>query len=184
MQLLRTLRLIGLGLSVVPAARTQKPSASGTLNVQLTNTSAIVMLLNSNPNGIALGNAGTSAATMDFGSVADYSSSLGTGVSESSGKQSFTVSSPFDLRIEMGGTSSTSYTLTAALAANAPTGMAIEMNNVSLTTAAQTITTTGTYFSNSSHTVKLVISTAASGSGGPATGTQLTSTIDLTATAN
>lgn len=184
MQLLRTLRLIGLALAVVPAAVTRTQSATGALNVQLTNTSAIVMLLNSNANGIALGNSGTSAATMDFGTVADYNSSLTTGVSESSGKTSFSVSSPVDLDIEMSGLSSTSYTLTAALAANAPTGMTIEMNNTALTTTAQTITSTGSYFTDTSHTVKLVISTAASGSGGPATGTQLTSTIDLTATAN
>lgn len=184
MQLLRTFRLIGLGLSLVPVAKAQKPSASGTLNVQLTNTSAIVMLLNSNPNGIALGNAGTSAATMDFGTVADYGSTPATGVTEKSGKTSFTISSPFDLQIEMSGSSSTSYTLTAALAANAPAGITIDMNATTLSTTAQTITATGSYFSNTSHTVKLVISTAASGSGGPVTGTQLTSTIDLTATAN
>ena len=87
MQLLRTFRLIVLGLWLVPAAATQKTSASGTLNVQLTNTSAIVMLLNSNPNGIALGNTGTSAATMDFGTVADYGSTPATGVTERSGKK-------------------------------------------------------------------------------------------------
>lgn len=184
MQLLRTLRLIGLVLFVIPAAVTRTQSATGTLNVQLTNASTIVMLLNSNPNGIALGNSGTSAATMDFGTVADYNSSLTTGVSENSGKNSFTVSSPFDLQVDIGGSSSAGYTLTAALAANAPTGMTVELNSTTLTTTAQTITTSGNYFANSSHSLKLVISTAASGSGGPVTGTQQTSTIDLTATAN
>ncbi|MFP5235036.1 MAG: hypothetical protein ACLGSD_03970 [Acidobacteriota bacterium] len=184
MQLLRTLRLIGLGLSVIPAAKTQKASTSGTLNVQLTNTSAIVMLLNSNPNGIALGNTGTSAATMNFGTVSDYNSSPATGVTVKSGKTSFTASSPFDIRIEMSGSSSTSYTLSAALASTAPTGITIDLNSTTLTTTAQTITATGSYFSNTSHTLKLIISTAAPGSGGPVTGTQFTSTIDLTATAN
>lgn len=183
MQTQRALPILALGMFFIPPAAARPQTATGALSVQLTNSSALVMVFNSDASGVALGNTGTSAVTLGFGTVADYKVPSA-GVTETSGSSTFTVSSPFDVYVEMGGSSSTSYSLAAALAATAPTGLSVKLDSTTLSTTAQTFSTNGTYFSNVPHTVSFVLSTAASGSGGPATGTQLTSTIDLTATAN
>jgi len=183
MQTRRSIPVIALGLLLNPVAAVRSQTATGALTVKLTNSSALVMVFNSDASGVALGNTGTSAVTLGFGTVADYKSPS-TGVTETPGSSSFTVSSPFDVYVEVGGSSSASYSLAGSLASTAPTGLQVKLDSTTLTTTAQTFSTNGTYFSNAAHTVSLVISTAASGSGGPVTGTQLTSTIDLTATAN
>jgi hypothetical protein len=83
-----------------------------------------------------------------------------------------------------GGLTSTTYTLTANLAAAAPTGMNYKVDAVTLTTALQTIQVNGTYNIDVAHNLDLIISTAAPGAGGPAVNTPITTTINFTATAN
>jgi hypothetical protein len=90
----------------------------------------------------------------------------------------------FDVNVIEGGLTSANYTLTANLAAAAPTGMTYKIDAVSLTTAAQTITTNGTYNADVAHNLGLVVSMAAPGAGGPAVGFPITATINFTATAN
>src|SRR5579875_2438527 len=155
----------------------------GTLNVELQNGSGLQLVFQSDASGVTLGNPGTSAATLAFGTVSEYGS-LGANITRTVGTSSFTVSTPFDVNVEESGTTSASYTLSAQLSAAAPTGITIEVDSVALSTSSQTISTTGSYGSNVAHTLSAVISTSASGAGGPTTGTQLTSTIDFTATAN
>jgi len=96
----------------------------------------------------------------------------------------FTVRTIFDVNVIEGGLTSANYTLTAALAAAAPTGFAYQVDAVTLTTVAQTITTTGAYNADVAHNLSLVVSTAAPGAGGPAVGTPITATLNFTATAN
>lgn len=175
--------VLAFGILVIPALAARAQSATGTLTVDLTNASALIMVFNSDVAGLTLGNPGTSAATLGFGTVANYKTPA-IGVTQTSSSSSFTVSSPFDVYVELGGATSANYNLTAAIAAKAPTGLSVKMDSTTLTTKAQTVSTTGIYFSNVAHTVSLVVSTAPSGSGGPATGTQLNATINLTATAN
>lgn len=159
------------------------PTASGSLAVQLQNGSGLLMVLFSDPSGVTLGNSGTSAASLAFGTVGAYGT-LGANITRVNGSSSFTVSTPFDINVQISGITSSSYTLTAALASAAPTGVTIQVDSVSLTTTSQSVQTNGSYGSNVSHTLSAVILTAASGSGGPTTGTQLTSTINFVATAN
>jgi len=158
-------------------------STTGTLNVELENGSGLIMVFNSDASGVTLGNPGTSAATLAFGTVSEYGS-LGTGVTRTIGTSSFTVSTPFDVNVEESGTTSSTYSLAAALSATAPTGITIEVDSVTLSTTSQTVSTTSSYGGNIAHTLSAVVSTSASGAGGPTTGTQLTSTINFTATAN
>lgn len=169
-------------MAAVPASG-RGQSATGTLNVQLTNSPALIMVFNSDSAGVTLGNAGTAAVTASLGTVADYKSPSA-GMTQTNGSTSFTVSTRFDVYVEMGGSSSASYSLAASLATAAPTGISVKLDSTTLSTTSQTVSTGGTYFSDAAHTVSFVVSTGPSGSGGPATGTQLTSTINLTATAN
>ena len=55
----------------------------------------------------------------------------------------FTVRTIFDVQVVQGGLNSTTYTLTANLAAAAPTGLSYKVDAVTLTTVAQTIQVNG-----------------------------------------
>jgi hypothetical protein len=181
---IRALALLAMGALQVSLLSAQThPTANGSLTVQLQNGSGLQMVLYSDPSGVSLGNSGTANATLAFGNVAAYGT-LNSNVTRSNGTNSFTVSTPFDVNVQVSGIASTSYTLSASLASAAPTGVTLQVDSVSLSTSSQSVQTNGTYGSNVSHTLSAVILTAASGSGGPTTGTQLTSTINFVATAN
>ena len=178
-RLLALLALAALG----PAFALAQTTASGSLAVQLQNGSGLQMVLYSDPSGVTLGNSGTAAASLNFGNVSAYGS-LGANVTRTNKSGSFTVSTPFDINVQVSGLASTSYTLSASLASTAPTGITLQVDAVSLTTTSQSIQTNGTYGTNVSHSLSAVVLTTAYGSGGPQTGTQLTSTINFVATAN
>jgi len=162
----------------------QNPTATGTINAVLINKSGISLIFDTDAGGVALGNTGSSIASLNFGNISAFGP-LSPGVSRPVvGAASYTVSTLFDVRVDQGGLTSTSYTLSAQLAAAAPTGFTYTVDAVTLTTAAQTIQTNGAYASDVQHTLNLVVSTAAPGSGGPAVGTPLTTTINFTATSN
>lgn len=90
-------------------------TASGTLAVTATVQSSISMLFNSNAGGVALGNAGTNAATLNFGNISAYGT-LAAGVSRTVGAANFTVSTPFNVVVQQANGSSANYSLTATLA--------------------------------------------------------------------
>jgi hypothetical protein len=94
------------------------------------------------------------------------------------------VQTSFDVNVIEGGLTSANYTLTANLAAAAPTGISYKVDAVSLTTAAQTIQANGTYNTDVLHSLGLVVSMSPPGAGGPAVGFPITATINFTATAN
>jgi hypothetical protein len=172
--------LLAAGTSAALAAQT---SSSGTLNVVLQNGTGLQMVLNSDSSGVTLGNAGTSSATLGFGTVGAYGTPA-TNVTRTNQTSTFTVSTFFDVEVAESGLSSTSYTLAASLSSTAPTGLTVQVDSVTLSTTSATISTSGSYSTNVRHTLSVVVSTAASGSGGPTTGTQLSSTINLVATSN
>ena len=158
-------------------------TAQGTVNATLVNLSGIAIAFYSDSSGVTLGGSGTSSATLNMGNISAYGS-LSAGVTRSNVTQTnFTVSTPFDVYV-MGGVTSTNYSLTAQLASAAPTGFTCKLDTLTLTTAAQTVTTSGTYNTSTQHTFNLVVSAAAPGSGGPAVGTPQNTTINFVATAN
>jgi hypothetical protein len=162
----------------------QAPTASGTINATLNNKNGIALVFDSDPSGVALGNPGTSAATLGFGNVSAFGP-LSPGVTRPSvTAANFTVRSIFDVQVIQGGLGSTSYTLSASLAGPAPTGLSYKVDTVTLTAAAQNIQTNGVYDTDVAHNLDMVVSTASPGAGGPAVGTPLTTTINFTATAN
>jgi hypothetical protein len=175
------LAMLSLGL-VVSGASAQ--TAQGTINAQLNNKSGITIVFDSDPSGVTLGNAGTSSATLNFGAISAYAP-LSAGVSRPSvTATNFTVSTPFDVHVVIGGANSAGYTLNASLAAPAATGVTYQVDTLTLTTAAQTVTANGPYNTDVLHNLNLVVSTAAPGAGGPATGTPIATTLNFVATAN
>lgn len=162
----------------------QNPTATGVINATLINKDGITLIFDSDPQSVTLGGTGTSAASLSFGNVSAFGP-LAAGVTRPTvTATNYTVRSLFDIQVIQGGLTSTTYTLQAQLAAAAPTGISYRVDAITLSTAAQTLQTTATYGIDIQHSLDLVISKAAPGAGGPATGTPLTTTINFTATAN
>jgi hypothetical protein len=178
---MRTLAIAALTLS---SAALSGQTASGVINGTLNNKNGISLVFNSDGAGVALGNSGTSAASVDFGTISAFGA-LSAGVTRPSvTAANFTVQTIFDVNVSQGGLASANYTLTANLAAVAPTGFTYKIDAVTLTTAAQTIQANGAYSTDVAHNLGLVVLTAAPGAGGPAVGSPITATINFTATAN
>ena len=174
--------LVGL-LLTAPALLAQNPTATGVINGTLVNKDGIAIVFNTDPGGVALGGSGTSAVSANFGTVSAFGP-LSAGVTRPAvTATTFTVRTIFDVQVIPGGTS-TSYNLSANLAAAAPTGFTYAVDAITLTTVAQTLQTNATYNINVAHNLNLTISRAAPGAGGPAVGTPITATINFTATAN
>lgn len=169
---------------VASAALAQNPTAQGTINATLINSSGLAIAFDSSSSGIPLGASGSSAATLNFGTISAYGS-VPAGVTRTGPSGgSFTVSTPFNVKVSMGGLNSQSYTLTAQLAAAAPTGLTYKVDSVTMSTGSQTVQSNGTYGTDIGHTLYLQALTASVGAGGPAVGSALTGTINFTATAN
>ena len=176
-----TLAVMLLLLSASALAQT---TATGVINGVLVNKNGISLQFDTDPGGVTLGAAGTNAATANFGVVSAFGPLSGGVTRPSVTAANFTVRTIFDVQVIQGGLSSTTYTLTANLAAAAPTGMSYKVDAVTLTTVAQTIQVNASYDVDIAHNLDLVVSTAAPGAGGPAVGTPITTTINFTATAN
>lgn len=166
------------------ASLTAQTTATGVINGTLINKNGISIQFDTDPAGVTLGAAGTSAATANFGTVSAFGP-LAAGVTRPSvTAANFTVRTIFDVQVIQGGLTSTTYTLTANLAAAAPTGLNYKVDAITLTTALQTIQINGAYNTDIAHNLDLIVSTAAPGGGGPAVNTPITTTINFTATAN
>jgi len=177
----------GAGLAALMlygASLVAQTTATGVINGSLVNKNGISIQFDTDPAGVTLGAAGTNAATANFGAVSAFGPLSGGVTRPSVTAANFTVRTIFDVQVIQGGLTSTTYTLTANLAAAAPTGMNYKVDAVTLTTAAQTIQVNGAYSTAIPHNLDLVVSTAAPGAGGPAVGTPITTTINFTATAN
>lgn len=171
-------------LLLCSATLVAQTTATGTINATLINKSGITLVFDSDPGGVVLGGSGSSAASVNLGTISAFGP-LAPGVTRPTVTAgNYAVRTLFDVQVIQGGLTSPSYTLTAQLAAVAPTGFTYGIDAVTLTTAAQTIQNNGTYNTDVQHTLKLTVSTAAPGAGGPAVGTPLTTTINFTATSN
>jgi hypothetical protein len=171
-------------LMLCGASLAAQTTATGVINGSLVNKNGISIQFDTDPAGVTLGAAGTNAATANFGSVSAFGPLAGGVTRPSVTAANFTVRTIFDVQVIQGGLNSTTYTLTANLAAAAPTGMSYKVDAITLTTALQTIQVNGAYNTDIAHNLDLIVSTAAPGAGGPAVNTPITTTINFTATAN
>jgi hypothetical protein len=158
-------------------------TGTAVLNVEEINEPGISIFFVQDPSGVAM-TGGAFNAAVDFTTVSAFGS-LPSGVTRPSVTLSnYTVETLFDIDVELGGVTSSSYTLQADTASAAPTGFTYAVNGVSLTTSLQTVESSGTYGTNEPYTLDIIISTAAPGSGGPTVGSALSDTLNFTATAN
>jgi hypothetical protein len=171
-------------ITITASANGASATASATLNIEEINQPGISIFLAEDTSGAPV-SGGAFNASLNFGTVA-AAGSLPTGVTRPAvTASSFTVATIVDINVQKsGGFSSSNYTMRAALGAATPTGLTYQADGVTLTTSAQTLTSTGTYNTNQPYTLDIVISTKAPGSGGPTVGALLSDTIDFTATAN
>ncbi len=152
-RLWKTRVLIGLLSIVCCVSAAGQVTASGTVNATLIHKSGIALVFDSASSGVPLGANGAAAATLDFGSIAAYGT-VPAGVTRTGPTGgSFTVSTPFNVKVTMGGLTSSTYTLTAQLAAAAPTGLTYKVDSVTLTTGIQTVHGNGTYGTDVGHTM-------------------------------
>ncbi|HKD81799.1 MAG TPA: hypothetical protein VKH81_19050 [Candidatus Angelobacter sp.] len=181
---IRKLAILALVLAAGSAMSVAQNTATGVINATLINKNGISLQFDSDPAGVTLGAAGTSAATAGFGTISAFGPLSGGVTRPSVTAANFTVRTIFDVQVVQGGLTSPTYTLSANLASAAPTGMTYKIDAVSLTTTAQTIQTNGAYNTDVAHNLDLVVSTSAPGAGGPVVNTTITTTINFTATAN
>jgi len=130
--------------------------ASAQLN-QLT----LVIAFDSDPAGISLAGSGTSSATLAFGSVQAFGGTLPSGVTETVGASSWTLSTSIDVNVQKGmldvlDALSTSYTLTAQLQ-SADSQNTWKWNSTVLSPSSTTITSSGVYGSTPSYGFSLTI---------------------------
>lgn len=154
-------------------------TASGTLTVSATVNSAINLVFNSDPAGVALtSGAGTNNAALAFGNVSAFGG-VAAGVTRTVVPgTSFTVSTPVDVQVNQSNSSSANYTLKAQLgSADAANTWQVAGNTIT-NASATTITATGAYGSNASNAVAITVPFTT------ASGTSISNTINFTATSN
>jgi hypothetical protein len=151
-------------------------STTGTVTVTATTVASISLTFESDGSGITLGNAGTAAVTVAFGSVQAYGGTVPTGVTKNvNGTTNWSLSTPIDVVVEVANQNSSNYTLTAALQ-NADSTNGWALGATSLSTTPSSLTSTGAY-GTTPYTLTLTIPfSEAAGA--------INNTINFTATAN
>jgi hypothetical protein len=181
-QIRTTVAIAALLLSLPAFA--QQTTATGVINATLTHKNGIALVFDTDPAGVTLGAPGTSAATLNFGTISAFGP-LSPGVTRTSvTTTNFTVRTAFDVQVIQGGLNSASYTLQAQLASPLPTGFSFKVDGIPLAAALATIQTNAAYNVDVAHNLDLTVSTAAPGAGGPAVGTPLSTVINFQASAN
>jgi len=162
---------------VFAATAAAAQNSSGTVNATIINKSGIAIVFNNDPTGVALGGAGSSAASMNLGTVSYFMTTPPAGVTIARNAAAFTVSSPFHVHVIVGGVASPSYNLTAALQ-SVPGVFSYAIDAVALSTTAATIVAAApNYGVDVQHTFKLTVPRAA-----PAGA--VNNTVNFTVTAN
>jgi hypothetical protein len=92
-------------------------TGSGTLGVTADVAGSINLTFITDASGLAVTGTGTSTASLPFGTVSMYSGSVPTNVTKTvNGATSFSLATPFDVKVDLANSASTTYTLTATLA--------------------------------------------------------------------
>ena len=163
------------GVLSIPSLAAAQDTSSGTLTVTATVESSIALTFESDAAGVALTNAGTSAATMALGTISAHEAIATPGVTRSVAATDFTVSSPFGVKVVKANSNSADYTLAAALASADATNT-WKIDAVTLSTTSQAVGTSN-YGSAVAHTMSLTVPIAA-------TAGAISKVINFTATSN
>jgi hypothetical protein len=133
-------------------------TGSGSLGVTADVAGSISLTFVTDAAGVALTGAGTSTASLGFGTVSMYSGSPASGVTKTvSGTTSFSLATPFKVRVDLANSASTAYTLNATLAtADAINAWSIGATDIS-TAGPFALTAAGVYGTAVSYTLHLTI---------------------------
>jgi hypothetical protein len=133
-------------------------TGSGTLGVTATVAGSISLTFVTDASGLAVTGTGTSTASLPFGTVSMYSGSVPSHVTKTvNGTASFTLSTPFDVRVDLANSASTAYTLNATLAsADAINAWVIGATDIS-TAGPFALTAAGEYGTAVPYTLHLTI---------------------------
>jgi hypothetical protein len=131
-------------------------TGSGTLGVTATVQGSISLTFVTDASGMAVTGTATSTASLPFGNVSMYSGSVPANVTKTvNGTTSFDLSTPFDVRVDLANSASTTYTLTATLTtADATNVWSIGATDIS-SAAGFVLTTEGAYATPVSYTLKV-----------------------------
>ncbi len=145
LKLLAGLTILGFA-TLVSSPVFAATTASGTVAVTATVASSVSLTFVSDPAGITLGGTGTSAATIAFGNVQAYGGVVPANVTKAvNGTTNWTLSTPFDVVVEVANQTSLTYTLTAQLnTADATNTWKIGASTIT-SASATTLTSTGAY---------------------------------------
>jgi len=146
---------------MLPAFATAQDTSSGTLTVTATVESSIGLTFENDAAGVSMSGAGTNAATMALGAISAYNTISTPGVTRALGASSFTVSSPFGVKVVKANSASANYSLSAALA-SADSTNTWTINSTALTTTSQSLGSSYSYGSAVAHTMKLTVPFTAS----------------------
>src|ERR1700675_4637203 len=86
-------------------------TGSGSLGVTATVQGSINLTFVTDASGLAVTGTTTSTASLPFGNVAMYGGSVPTHVTKTVNATSFDLSTPFDVRVDLANSASTTYTL-------------------------------------------------------------------------
>ena len=153
-------------------------SGSGTMGVTATVQGSINLTFITDASGLAVTGTTTSTASLPFGTVSMYGGTVPANVTKTvNGIVSFALATPFDVRVDLANSPSTTYTLAATLStADAINTWLIGAVNISSGTST-TITSSGAYASAVPYTLN--VSVPASAAAG-----LITNTMNFAATAN
>ena len=148
--------LIAASLLALAAPAWAQDTSTGTLTVTATVESSIALTFENDAAGVAMTGAGTNAATLAMGTVSAYNTISTPGVTRTVAASTFTVSSPFGVKVVKANTASGSYRLAAALASADATNT-WTVNSTALTTTNQELGNAYTYGAPVAHTVSLTV---------------------------
>jgi hypothetical protein len=177
MKLKLFIALMVLAFATLVSSPVFATSASGTIAVTATVGSSVSLTFATDASGITLVGTGTSAATIAFGSVQAYGGVVPANVTKTvNGTTNWTLSTPFDVVVQVANQTSSNYTLTAQLnTADAVNTWKIGATTITSASAAS-LTVTGAY-GTTPYTLNLTIPfSAAAGA--------ISNTINFVATAN
>jgi hypothetical protein len=153
--------MVAAATLMLPAFAAAQDSANGTLTVTATVESSIGLTFENDAAGVSMSGAGTNAATMALGTISAYNTIATPGVTRTLGASSFTVSSPFGIKVVKANSASSDYTLSAALA-SADSTNTWTINSTALTTTSQSLGSSFSYGSAVAHTMYLTVPFTAS----------------------
>src|SRR3984893_15954891 len=130
-------------------------TGSGTLGVTATVQGSINLTFVTDASGLAVTGTGTSTASLPFGTVRMYGGTVPANVTKTVHATSFDLSTPFDVRVDLANSASTTYTLTVTLAtADATNAWSIGATDIS-SAAPHALTAAGVFATEVPYTLKI-----------------------------